>query len=83
MIDEHHPAIVDEEDWRGACKQLESRRRNQAGANRAYTRKNTHIFAGLLTCGYCGGNMGATVDRARSDRVEAICLQLLSPPEIQ
>lgn len=67
MIDEHHPAIADEEDWRGACKQLESRRRNQAGANRAYTRKNTHIFAGLLTCGYCGGNMGATVDRARSD----------------
>ena len=67
MIDGHHPAIVDEDDWRNACKQLESRRRNQAVANRAYTRKNTHIFAGLLTCGYCGGNMGATVDRARSD----------------
>jgi DNA invertase Pin-like site-specific DNA recombinase len=67
MIDEHHPAIVDEEDWRGACKQLESQRRNQAGPNRAYTRKNTHIFAGLLTCGYCGGNMGATIDRARAD----------------
>lgn len=67
VIEDHHPAIVSEEDWIGACRQLEANRRNAAGPNRAYTRKNTHIFAGLLTCGYCGDNMGATVDRARSD----------------
>ena len=67
VLDDHHPAIVDEEDWRGACKQLAANRRNEAGPNRAYTRKNTHIFAGLLTCGRCGSNMQSTVDRARSD----------------
>lgn len=67
IIDGHHPAIVSEEDWRGACQQLEANRRNAAGPNRAYTRKNTHIFAGLLTCGSCGKNMSATVDRARAD----------------
>lgn len=67
VIDDHHPAIVAEEDWIAACKQLKSNRRNEAGPNRAYTRKNTHIFAGLLTCGYCGNNMSATIDRARAD----------------
>lgn len=67
VVDDHHPAIVSEEDWVGACKQLASNRRNEAGPNRAYTRVNTHIFAGLLTCGYCGSNMSATIDRARAD----------------
>lgn len=67
VFDDHHPAIVTEEDWRNACDELASRRRNEAGPNRAYTRKNTHIFAGLLTCGCCGDNMAATIDRARSD----------------
>ncbi len=67
VFDDHHPAIVSEEDWRGACRQLEANRRNQSGANRAYTRKNTHIFAGLLTCGSCGSNMPSTIDRARAD----------------
>ena len=67
VFDDHHPAIVSEEDWRGACKQLEVNQRNGPGKNRAYTRKNVHIFAGLLTCGCCGKNMSATLDRARSD----------------
>lgn len=67
VLNGHHPAIVSEEDWRGACLQLEANRRNAAGPNRAYTRKNTHIFAGLLTCGYCGKNMSATLDKARAD----------------
>lgn len=67
VFDDHHPAIVTEEDWAGACKQLEANQRNGPGKNRAYTRKNVHIFAGLLTCGRCGSNMQSTIDRARSD----------------
>ena len=67
VFDDHHPAIVSEEDWHGACKQLEANQRNGPGKNRAYTRKNVHIFAGLLTCGRCGSNMQSTIDRARSD----------------
>ncbi len=67
VFDDHHPAIVSEEDWHGACKQLEANQRNGPGKNRAYTRKNTHIFAGLLTCGCCGRNMSATLDKARAD----------------
>ena len=67
ICEDHHPAIVSEEDWKGACKQLEANQRNGPGRNRAYTRKNTHIFAGLLTCGCCGRNMSATMDRTRAD----------------
>lgn len=67
VFDDHHPAIVSEEDWMGACKQLEVNQRNGPGKNRAYTRKNVHIFAGLLTCGCCGSNMQSTIDRPRAD----------------
>lgn len=67
MFDDHHPAIVSEEEWRDACKQLEANQRNGPGKNRSYTRKNVHIFAGLLTCGCCGRNMSATLDRVRAD----------------
>lgn len=67
VVDDHHPAIVTEEEWKAACKQLEENQRNGPGKNRAYTRKNVHIFAGMLTCGCCGGNMSATLDKARAD----------------
>ena len=65
VIDGHHPAIVSEEDWIGACQQLEA---NQLGTRKlSYNRKHVHIFSGLMTCGYCGENMGATLDRPRRD----------------
>lgn len=67
VIDNHHKAIVTEEEQEEIGRQLVANRRNAAGPNRSYTRIHTHIFAGLLTCGHCGRNMSATLDRARAD----------------
>lgn len=67
MIDDHHDPLVTEEEQEAIGRQLVANRRTTAGPNRSYTRVHTHIFAGLLTCGYCGKNMSATLDRARAD----------------
>lgn len=58
IIKDHHPALVEEDRWRAVCAALEQ---NQRGCNAStYSRKNVHVFAGLLTCGCCGSNMSAT-----------------------
>lgn len=59
IIPEHHPAIVDTKRWEAVSATLERNRRGWQAAGKTYSRKNIHVFAGLLTCGYCGGNMSA------------------------
>ena len=67
IIEDHHPAIIDKERQDRIIKKLRSRQRGQYGMYSTYNRKNTHIFAGMLTCGCCGSNMASTIDRPRSD----------------
>jgi hypothetical protein len=59
IIPDHHPAIVDVERWKKVSEVLEGNRRGWQSAGKTYSRKNIHVFAGLLTCGCCGGNMSA------------------------
>lgn len=60
LVVDHHPAIVEAERWQRVCVFLEQNRRGWQSAGKTYTRKNVHVFAGLLTCGVCGGVMSAT-----------------------
>ena len=54
LVLDHHPAIVTPERQEQVAVILQSRQRGWVGAGMTYQRKNTHIFAGLLKCGYCG-----------------------------
>ncbi len=63
-IENHHPAIISMERLNHATEAL--KKRNRGGVH-TYTRKNTHIFAGLLRCGNCGSTMASTIDRPRAD----------------
>lgn len=67
MFEEHHPQIVTHDQWNRVVSTMKSQRRGQPGHGRSYNRGNVHIFAGLLTCGYCGSLMRATQDRPRKD----------------
>lgn len=67
ILEDHHPAIIDKDRQDRIIKKLKSRQRGQYGMYSTYNRKNTHIFAGMLTCGCCGSNMASTIDRPRSD----------------
>lgn len=67
IIEDHHPTIIDKDRQDRIIKKLQSRQRGQYGMYSTYNRKNTHIFAGMLTCGCCGSNMASTIDRPRSD----------------
>ncbi len=67
VVENHHPAIIDPERQAEACAVLERNRRSNNRDGKKYVRKNTHIFAGILYCAYCGGQMQATIDRARND----------------
>lgn len=66
IVENHHPAIIEVERWQNVCEILSSQNRNEK-THKTYERKNTHIFAGLLECGFCGSTMSATIDRARAD----------------
>ena len=65
MFEEHHPQIVTHEQWNRVVDTMRSQRRGQPGSGKSYNRDNVHIFAGLLTCGYCGNLMTASKDRVR------------------
>ena len=67
MFEEHHPQIVTHEQWSRVVTTMQSQRRGQPGHGKTFNRGNVHIFAGLVTCGYCGSLMRATKDRVRSD----------------
>lgn len=67
LVEEHHPAIIDKSRQEHVLDILEGNRRSNRRSAKKYVRKNIHIFAGLLYCGYCGNQMQSTIDRARSD----------------
>ncbi|MBP5661997.1 MAG: recombinase zinc beta ribbon domain-containing protein, partial [Clostridia bacterium] len=67
LVEDHHPAIIAAARQKNALQILEENRRSNSRSAKKYVRKNTHIFAGLLFCGYCGNQMQSTIDRARSD----------------
>lgn len=67
LIENHHPAIVSEERQQRVLHILEENRRSNRRSSKTYSRKNVHIFAGLLYCGFCGSQMQSTIDRARAD----------------
>ncbi len=65
LAEEHHPAIIDDSLQEMVVAKLQEKRRGNKDSSKTYERKNTHIFAGLLYCGYCNLQMQATIDRAR------------------
>lgn len=67
MLEDHHPAIVSKERQAKIFSILADNRRSNSRTSKTYNRKNTHIFAGVLYCGYCGCQMQSTVDRQRAD----------------
>lgn len=67
LVEDHHPAIITSERQKHVIEILENNRRSNRRSAKKYVRKNTHIFAGILYCGYCGSQMQSTIDRERSD----------------
>lgn len=66
-VEDHHLPLVSEALWAEAGKILNENQRSNAIWNSSYNRKNVNIFAGLMTCGECGGNMVASVGKVRKD----------------
>lgn len=66
-FDEHHEPIIDDVLFNRIQFLLKRNRRGDTTGSATYTKKNIHLFAGLLRCGSCGANMSATLDRIRAD----------------
>ena len=64
-FENHHEPILRREDHAVILKMLERNRRG-GHIGETYTRKNVHMFAGLIRCGSCGANMIATLDKQRA-----------------
>lgn len=61
VVENHHVKIVDKERQDKVINILSSKKYG----GKQYLRKNVHIFAGILFCGYCGSQMQSTIDRPR------------------
>lgn len=66
-IEDHHEPIVDDVLFERIQFLLKRNKRGGVKDGASYTKKNIHVFAGLLRCGNCGTNMSATLDRIRAD----------------
>lgn len=67
VVNNHHPAIIEADRQEQILNILQNNRRSNKDSSHTYERKNTHIFAGILYCGYCNKQMQSTIDRARAD----------------
>lgn len=67
IIENHHEPIVSKERQDRIAEKLLQNRRSNRRDPKKYERKHSHIFAGLLVCGYCGHQMQCSTDRPRSD----------------
>lgn len=62
LCSKHHPAIFSDEEYKQIDYWLTKNRRVKSMPS-SYQRRNTHIFAGLITCGQCGEIYFATLSR--------------------
>ncbi|WP_196602130.1 recombinase family protein [Pectinatus frisingensis] len=62
IIPDHHPAIIGKKQFELCATWLKKNQRIHGVAGHSQ-RKNIHIFAGLIHCGYCGSLMIATLGR--------------------
>ena len=67
IAENHHDSILGEDQFYRIKYILSKGRRSQLYTGKSYKRTYTHIFAGLMRCGICGGNMGASIDRKRAN----------------
>ena len=67
LIENHHQPLITYEQYEKCRSIMSSRSRKKGFAAKSYTRKHTHIFSGLVTCGYCGGHLVAQLDKARRE----------------
>jgi len=67
VIENHHLPALSEARFERIQLSLTRNRRGGIKVGTARMNKNIHIFAGLITCGECGHNMSATLDRRRAD----------------
>ena len=65
LIENHHIPMIDKSQFERCAYWLGKNHRGKGIIHRQ--RKNIHIFAGLLYCGYCGSLMQSTVARLQPD----------------
>ena len=66
-IEAHHVASVSYERFDRIQFILKRNKRGGVPEGETYIKKNIHVFGGLISCGKCGSNMSATLDRRRAD----------------
>lgn len=60
IVENHHPAIVDEAQYKAVSEILDVNARMIRTPGKQCNRKNTHVFGGLIYCGLCGKPMHST-----------------------
>lgn len=66
-IPNHHIASISYERFDRIQFILKRNKRGGVPEGETYIKKNIHVFGGLLSCGKCGSNMSATLDKRRAD----------------
>ena len=66
-IPNHHIASISYERFDRIQFILKRNKRGGVPEGETYIKKNIHVFGGLLSCGKCGSNMSATLDKRRAN----------------
>ena len=60
IVENHHPAIIGESQFKAVGEILDLNARMVRTPGKQCTRKNTHVFGGMMYCGLCGKPMHST-----------------------
>ena len=66
-IENHHVPSISYERFDRIQFVLKRNKRGGVPEGETYIKKNIHVFGGLISCGKCGSNMSATLDKRRAD----------------
>ena len=66
-IENHHISSISYERFDRIQFILKRNKRGGVPEGETYIKKNIHVFGGLISCGKCGSNMSATLDKRRAD----------------
>lgn len=67
VVPDHHEPLISRDRFNHIQYVLQTNKRFPGKSGDTFSKKYTHVFAGLIRCDKCGSNFSATMDKRRAD----------------
>lgn len=65
IVEDNHEGIISKEQWERVNAQMDMNNKCKNETGRKIATRRTHVLAGLIRCGYCGGGTAGCLDKPR------------------